>query len=316
MNTPDQNEINIGIDASQAMLDVHIRPLGEYRSFENNLAGIRSAIRFIKPFKPIRVLIEATGRLELEFFSMAYKAGLPVCICNPLRVRKFAQANGRIAKTDKLDAEDIAYFGEALKPAPTDLKPEKLRLLSDLLTVRSQCLDMSTMQKNRLKRMPKTVHKPILNILKTIRKEIDSIDQQLDKLIATIPQWRERVDQLISAKGVGKVLAYTLLSELPELGQLNRKQIAALVGVAPMNRDSGRHQGKRFIRGGRHKVRTVLFVSMMSAIQCHPKIKPMYERLIAAGKPKKVAIVACMRKQLIILNTMVRNGTYWDENMA
>jgi len=316
MNTQDHNEINIGIDASQPRLDIHVRPVGAFQSFENNPEGIRRAIQFIKPFKPTRVLIEATGRLEMAFFCAAHKAGLPICVCNPIRVRKFAQANGRMAKTDKLDAEDIAYFGEALKPRLTDLKPAKLRLLSDLLTVRSQCLDMSTMQKNRLQRMPKTVQKPIRNILEKITREIAGIDRQLDELIAEIPQWRERVDQLTSAKAVGKVLAYTLLSELPELGQLNRKQIAALVGIAPMNRDSGRYQGKRFIRGGRHKVRTVLFVSMMSAIQCHPKIKPMYERLVAAGKPKKVAIVACMRKQLTILNTMVKNGTFWDENMT
>lgn len=316
MNTKVQNEINIGIDTSQSMLDIYVRPQGDYQSFENNPEGVRSAIRFIKPFKPTRVLIEATGRLEMAFFCAAHKAGLPVCVCNPIRVRKFAQSTGRMAKTDKLDAQDIAYFGELIKPRLTELKPEKLLLLSDLLTVRSQCLDMSTMQKNRLQRMPKTVQQPIRNILKKITQEIASIDQQLDKLIAEIPQWKERVDQLISAKAVGKVLAYTLLSELPELGQLNRKQIAALVGVAPMNRDSGRHKGKRYIRGGRHKVRTVLFVSMMSAIQCHPKIKPMYERLVAAGKPKKVAIVACMRKQLTILNTMVKNGTYWDENIV
>lgn len=316
MNTQDHNEINIGIDASQPRLDIHVRPVGAFQSFENNPEGIRRAVRFIKSFKPTRVLIEATGRLEMAFFCAAHKAGLPVCVCNPIRVRKFAQSNGRMAKTDKLDAEDIAYFGEALKPRLTDLKPAKLRLLSDLLTVRCQCLDMSTMQKNRLQRMPKTVQKPIRNILEKITREIAGIDRQLDELIAEIPQWQERVDQLTSAKAVGKVVAYTLLSELPELGRLNRKQIAALVGIAPMNRDSGRYKGKRFIRGGRHKVRTVLFVSMMSAIQCHPKIKPMYERLVAAGKPKKVAMVACMRKQLTILNAMVKNGTYWDENMA
>jgi transposase len=316
MNTLNQNEINIGIDTSQPRLDIHVRPQAVFQSFENNPEGIQSAIRFIKPFKPTRVLIEATGRLEVAFFCAAHKAGLPVCVCNPIQVRKFAQATGRMAKTDKLDAQDIAHFGEALKPALTDLKPAKLRLLSDLLAVRCQCLDMSTMQKNRLQRMPKTVHQPIRNILKKITQEITSIDQQLDKLIAEIPQWQDKVNQLTSAKCVGKVLAYTLLSELPELGHLNRKQIAALVGIAPMNRDSGRHKGKRYIRGGRHKVRTVLFVTMMSAIQCHPKLKPMYERLVAAGKPKKVAIVACMRKQLTILNTMVKNGTYWDENMT
>ena len=316
MNIHDHNEINVGIDTGQAMLDVYIRPSGEFQSFENTPKGIRSAIQFIRKFRPARVLIEATGRLEMAFFCAAHKVGLPVCVCNPIQVRRFAQSMGRMAKTDKLDAQDIAYYGETAKPEPTNLKPEKLRLLSDLLAVRSQCMGMSTMQKNRLQRMPKAVHKPIRSILKAITKEINSIDHQLDKLVAEIPHYQERVDQLTSAKAVGKVLAYTLLSDLPELGQLNRKEIAALVGVAPMNRDSGKHKGKRKIRGGRHKIRTVLFVSMLSAIQCHPTIKPMYQRLVAAGKPKKVAIVACMRKQLTILNTMVKNGTYWDENMA
>ena len=315
MNTQDKSEINIGIDTGQAILDIHVRPQGHFQSFENNPEGIRAAIRFIKPFKPTRILIEATGRLEIAFFCAAHKAGLPVCVCNPIKVRKFAEMTGILAKTDKLDAQVIAYYGETMKPSLTELKPEKLRLLSDLLAVRSQCLDMSTMQKNRLIRMPKTVQKPIRNILKKITKEIAVIDRQLDQVIAEIPQFQARVDQLISAKGVGKVLAYTLLSELPELGSMNRKQIAAIVGVAPMNRDSGKHKGKRKIRGGRSKIRTVLFVSMLSAIQCHPKLKPMYQRLVAAGKPKKVAIVACMRKQLIILNTMVKNGTMWDENM-
>ena len=203
MNIHDHNEINVGIDTGQAMLDVYIRPSGEFQTFENNTGGIRSAIRFIRKFKPARVLIEATGRLEMAFFCAAHKAGLPVCVCNPIQVRKFAQSMDRLAKTDKLDAQDIAYFGETAKPEPTNLKPEKLRLLSDLLTVRSQCLDMSTMQKNRLQRMPKTVHKSIRNILSSITKEVASIDHQLDKLVAEIPHYRERVDQLVSAKGCG-----------------------------------------------------------------------------------------------------------------
>jgi len=235
--------------------------------------------------------------------------------CNPSQVRLFAKTAGRIAKTDKLDAHDIAHFGEAMQPKRSSIKPEKLRAISDLLTVRSQCLDMSTMQKNRLKRMPKAAHKPIQNILKSIKKEIDTLDKQLDKLVNSCADWRQKRDLLLSAKGVGNVLAYTLISELPELGKLNRKEIAALAGIAPMNRDSGSFEGKRYIRGGRHKVRTVLFVSMMSAIQCPPKLKPMYRHMVAAGKPKKVALVACMRKQLTTLNTMVKNNTYWDEKM-
>ena len=313
MNNP---EINVGIDTSSQQLDIYVRPIGQYFSVSNDVAGIKDAVKQLQSLKPTRVLIESTGRLELEFVCIAHKAGLPVVVCNPGQVRHFAKAAGRIAKTDKLDAHDIAHFGEVMQPKLSSIKPEKLRDVSDLLTVRSQCLEISTMQKNRLKRMPKTVHKPIQAILKTIKKEIDIIDKQLDKLVDSIAQWRQQRDLLLSAKGVGKVVAYTLMSELPELGKLNRKEIAALVGVAPMNRDSGSFEGKRYIRGGRHKVRTVLFVSMMSAIQCHPKLKPLYQRMTTAGKPKKVALVACMRKQLTILNTMVKNNTYWDEKMA
>ena len=313
MNTP---EINVGIDTSSKQLDIYVRPLDHFFSVSNTPDGIKQAIKQLQPLKPTRVLIESTGRLELEFVCAAHKAGLPIVVCNPGQVRNFAKSSVRIAKTDKLDAMDIAHFGEAMKPRLSSIKPEKLRAISDLLVVRTQCLEMSTMQKNRLKRMPKSVHKPIQAILKSIKKELAGIDKQLDKLVDSVAEWRQKRDLLLSAKGVGNVLAYTLMSELPELGTLNRKEIAALVGVAPMNRDSGSYQGKRFIRGGRHRVRTVLFVSMMSAIQCHPKLKPMYERMVAAGKPKKVAIVACMRKQLTILNTMVKNGTYWDEKMA
>ena len=313
MNNP---EINVGIDTSSQQLDIYIRTIGQYFSVSNDVAGIKDAVKQLQSLKPTRVLIESTGRLELEFVCIAHKAGLPVVVCNPGQVRHFAKAAGRIAKTDKLDAHDIAHFGEVMQPKLSSIKPEKLRAVSDLLTVRSQCLEISTMQKNRLKRMPKTVHKPIQAILKTIKKEIDIIDKQLDKLVDSIAQWRQQRDLLLSAKGVGKVVAYTLMSELPELGKLNRKEIAALVGVAPMNRDSGSFEGKRYIRGGRHKVRTVLFVSMMSAIQCHPKLKPLYQRMTTAGKPKKVALVACMRKQLTILNTMVKNNTYWDEKMT
>ena len=309
-------EINVGIDTSSTQLDIYVRGSDHFFSVSNDPLGIKQAIKTLLHFKPDRVLIESTGRLELGFVCAAHKAGLPLVVCNPSHVRSFAKSIGQLAKTDKLDAQVIAHYGEATQPRLSSIKPEKLRAISDLLTVRCQCLELSTMQKNRLKRMPKSVHAPIQAILKTTQRELEKIDRQLDKLINSLPEWRQKRDLLLSAKGVGNVLAYTLMSELPELGKLNRKEIAALVGVAPMNRDSGSYNGKRFIRGGRHKVRTVLFVSMMSAIQCHPKLKPIYERLVASGKPKKVALVACMRKQLTILNAMVKNNTYWDENMA
>ena len=316
MNTQNGTPINVGIDTSQDQLDIYVRPQGDYFSHPNTPAGARAAVKAVRAYKPDRVTIESTGRLEFEFILAAHKAKLPVAVCNLGNARDFAKSIGRTAKTDKLDAMDIAHFGEATKPRFHVLKPEKLRLISDLLAVRSQCLEMSTMQKNRLKRMPKSVHAPIKAVLKEIVKQIEGIDKKIDKLATEVPEWKAQRDLLMSAKGVGKVLAYTLMSELPELGSASNKEIAALVGVAPMNRDSGKYQGKRFIRGGRHKVRTVLFVSMLSAIQCHPKLKPMYERMVAAGKPKKLAIVACMRKQLVILNTMVRNGTHWDPEMV
>lgn len=316
MNKKTQVEINVGIDTSQSQLDIYVRPTGDYFSVENTPEGAKQAAIKIRKYQPNRVLIEATGRLELNFVCAAYNARLPVVVCNAGQVRQFARSAGRLAKTDKLDAQDIAHFGEALQPELTIIKPEKLRQISDLITVRRQCLDMSTMQKNRLLRMPKNVQAPIQRILKAIQKEIERIDQKLDKLVDAIPQWREQRDLLMSVKGVGRVVAYTLLSELPELGKLNRKEIAALVGVAPMNRDSGSYRGKRRVSGGRSKVRTVLYMSMWSSIQHDPKIKATYERLVAAGKPKKVALVACMRKQLTILNTMMKNGTHWNEKLA
>ena len=225
MNT---SEINVGIDTSSQQLDIYVRPNGQFFSVSNDKAGIKNAVKELQSLKPTRVLIESTGRLELEFVIAAHQAGLPVVVCNPSQVRQFAKAAGRVAKTDKLDAMDIAHFGEAMQPRLSSIKPEKLRAISDLLTVRSQCLEMSTMQKNRLKRMPASVHKPMLNILKALKKELAGIDKQLDRLIDSVAEWRQKRDLLLSAKGVGNVLAYTLMSELPELGTLNRKEIAAL----------------------------------------------------------------------------------------
>ncbi len=210
----------------------------------------------------------------------------------------------------------IAYYGEALQPRETKLKPENMQLISDLLARRSQLLEMRTMEKNRLSILPKTVSEPIKQHIKYINKAVDKIEVKLDTLIEATPQWQQLMEILLSVKGVGKVLAYTLISELPELGQLNRKQIAALVGVAPMNKESGAYKGKRKIRGGRHRVRTTLFMAMMSAIQYNPKIKAIYTRLVDAGKPKKVALVACMRRMITILNIMVKNGTVWDDSLA
>ena len=314
MNTT--NEINVGIDTSKATLDIYIRPLDKFFSVDNSAQGVREAIKCLKAVHPTRIVIEATGRLELPFVVAAQKSGLPVTIANPMHVRRFAGAAGQLAKSDKLDAQTIARFGEALKPEPTELKPKNVRLISDLLARRSQLLDMSTMEKNRLSILPKPLHTSLKRHIKHLQTEVKRIELKLDKLIDQTPSWQEQRDLLMSVNGVGKILAYTLLSDLPELGQLNRREIAALVGVAPMNRESGNYKGKRRIRGGRARIRTVLFMAIMSAVQSNPKLKRKYQQLKADGKPPKVAIVACMRKLLTILNVMVKTGQHWDAELA
>jgi len=314
MNTSD--EINVGVDTGKSQLDIYIRPLDVAFSVPNTTAGIRDAVEQLKPLNPTRIVIEATGRLERPFVTAAQKARLSVCVINPLQVRKFAGAIGRLAKTDPLDAGVIALFGEALKPEPRVAKPADARLISDLLARRSQLLDMATMEKNRLSILPKALHASLNRHLKQLQTEVKKIEQLLDKHIDQTPEWQAKRDLLMSVNGVGKVLAYTLLSDLPELGQLNRQEIAALVGVAPMNRESGNYKGKRRIRGGRANVRKVLFMAIMSAMQSNPKLKRQYTALKEAGKPPKVAMVACMRKLITILNVMVKTGQHWNPELA
>ena len=309
-------EINVGIDTSKTQLDIFIRPVGEYFSVKNNASGIKDALKRIKEYQPTRIIIEATGRLELPFVCAASKANLPIVIANALQVHKFAASTGKLAKTDKLDAQMIAHYGEALKPRLTEIKADNIQKISDFLVRRSQLIDMRTMEKNRDSIMPKEIQRSNQRLIKHLQKEIIVVEQNLDKLIEETPDWKRTLDILLSVKGVGKVLAYTLLSDLPELGQLNRKEVAALVGVAPMNRESGAYRGKRRIRGGRARIRKVLFMAMMSTIQSNPKFKREYHALVTKGKPKKVAIVACMRKMITILNTMVKNGEVWNEKLA
>lgn len=316
MNTNQHNEINVGIDTGKHHLDIHIRPLGEYFQVENNASGIRQALQRFKQIKPDRIVIEATGRMEMPFFIAATKAGLPVVVANPTRIRRFAAAAGRLAKTDQLDARDIAHFGEALKPEPTPLKDEKIRLISDLLVRRSQLVEMRSMEKNRLSILPKSLQASVRRHIKQLSDELTRIEKQIDQAIDKVPEWAQKRDLLLSVNGVGKVLAYTLLSDLPELGELNRKEIAALVGVAPMNKESGGYSGKRQIRAGRARIRTVLFMAIMSGIQSNPKFKAQYQRMVAAGKPPKVARVACMRKLITTLNVMVKKGECWNPELA
>jgi transposase len=311
MKSVTSQNINVGVDTGKQFLDIFIRPLDIYFTVTNDEKGVKEAITIIKKHCPQRIVIEATGRLELLFVMACAKANLPFVIANPVHVRRFAGAIGLIAKTDKLDAQLIAHYGEAIQPKLSTLKPESMRLMADLVARRNQILNMQTMEKNRLQIMPKGLHSTIKPILTAYKNQLAKIEKQLVKLIESCPDYQEKNDIVQSMPGIGKVSAAALIGYFPELGYVSNKQAAALVGVAPMNRESGRYQGKRKIKGGRPQVRTVLYMAMMSAMQCNSVFKRTYQALLAAGKPKKVAIIACVRKMVVILNSMVRDGKIW-----
>ena len=311
-----QNEINIGVDTGKTQLDIYIRPLDIFFSVSNDEKGIKKAITEIRKYKPTRIIIEATGRLEHAFIMACSKANLPFVVANPAHIKKFAGAIGRLAKTDKLDAQLIAHFGEAIKPVLSTLKPENMQLMSDLLSRRRQLMTMQTMEKNRLQIMPKEISSFIKPMLTAIKNQLEKIDNKLIKLIKDCEEYKAKNNIIQSMPGVGKVVAFNLLSDMPELGYITNKQASALIGTAPINRESGIYVGKRMIRGGRPKIRTVMYMAMMSAMQCNPVFKATYQRLLAAGKPKKVAIIACVRKMIVILNSMVRDGVMWDPKMS
>jgi len=311
-----QNEINVGVDTGKTQLDIYIRPLDIFFTVSNDDQGIKEAIIKLKKHHPDRIIIEATGRLEHAFILACGKAKLPFVVANPIHVRRFAGAIGQIAKTDKLDAQLIAHYGEAIKPSLSQLKPDVMQLMSDLLARRQQLIKLQTMEKNRLKIMPKEILSSIKPILTVIKNQLEKTEQKLLKLIESCPEYKAKKDIIKSMPGVGDVMTFSLLSNMPELGYLSNKQAAALVGVAPINRESGAYKGTRRIRGGRAQVRTVMFMGMMSAMQCNPVFKATYQRLVAAGKPKKVAIIACLRKMVVMLNAMVRDGQYWNPKSA
>jgi transposase len=306
-----EKEVFVGIDVSKEKLDVAVRPSGELMSFSNDEDGISVMVDFIKPFSPLLIVFEATGGLETASVGMLAAKGLPVVVINPRQVRDFAKATGRLAKTDAIDAHVIARFGEAVRPEVRPLKDEETKRLAALITRRRQIVEMITAEKNRLSRTTPWTFKDIKNHVAWLEKCLKKADKNLNDLLRKSPVWREKDDILQSTPGVGPVLSMTLLSNLPELGALNRKQIAALVGVAPLNRDSGSFRGKRMIWGGRASIRSVLYMSVTCAIRFNPVIKKFYQRLRDAGKLHKVAMTACMRKLLVILNTMIKNRTCW-----
>lgn len=316
MKTTSNQNINVGVDTGKFQLDIYIRPLNIYFTVSNDEKGIKEAVKTIKKYTPERVVIEATGRLEMPFIMACAEANLPFVIANPVHIKRFAGAIGQRAKTDKLDAQLIAHYSEAIKPTLSTLKPDVMRAMSDLVARRNQLLVMQTMEKNRLQILPKELEMTIKPILTAFKNQIEKIEIKIVKLIESNPDYQAKNTLLQSMKGIGKIAAASINSNLPELGYISNKEASALVGVAPMNKESGRFKGMRKIQGGRHQVRTVLYMAMMSAIQSNPVFKSTYQRLVAAGKPKKVAIIACIRKMVVTLNSMLRDGALWEAPKA
>lgn len=307
----------VGVDVSKAKLDVAFRPEGESFQISNDEAGIAECVKRLREVRPELVVVEATGGFETPFVAAAAVAALPVVVVNPKQVRHFAKAVGRLAKTDAIDAAVIAHFAQAVRPDVRPIESEASGRLGALLSRRRQVLEMITAEKNRLvTAREKQVRQRITYHLHFLKEELAGLDDDLDSEIRASPAWREKEDLLRSVPGVGPVLARTLLAELPELGQLDRKRIAALVGIAPMNSDSGTLRGQRHIQGGRARVRTALYMAALVGSRFNPRLKHFYESLRASGKSGKVALVACARKLLVILNALLRDGQRWDPEVA
>ncbi|REL24210.1 IS110 family transposase [Thalassotalea euphylliae] len=316
MKTVINQKIHVGVDTGKYQLDIYLRPLDIYFTVPNDEKGIAEAINQLKQYPVERIVIEATGRLEMPFIMACANSKLPFVIANPIHIKRFAGAIGQRAKTDKLDAQLIAHYGEVIKPALSQLKPATMQVMSDLVARRNQLLVMQTMEKNRLQSLPKSLSMTIKPILTAFKHQILKIEKKLVELIESCPEYQKKNTILQSMTGIGKIAAASIISNLPELGYVTGKQASSLVGVAPMNRESGRYKGQRRIQGGRHQVRTVLYMAMLSAIQSNPVFKDTYQRLVGAGKPKKVAIIACIRKMVVILNSMLRDEVMWEAPKA
>ena len=275
--------------------------------------GVRDLMRRLARYTVQRIVVEATGRYERLVLEACIAKQRPIVVVNPIKVRRFAGAIGQLAKTDAIDAQLIAQFAAVVKPEVLNHADEKVLYVRDLLARRRQLMVMRTMELNRAQIMPKSLGRSHRALVRVLDKELTWIDNKLKAAVDAVPQWQQLREQLLSVPGVGEVVVYTLMGDLPELGKLNQKKIAALTGLAPMNRDSGKLRGKRRIQGGRSTVRTVLYMATLSAIQCNPVIADFYRRLVATGKHKKVAITACMRKFITILNAMVRDGNRWEQ---
>jgi transposase len=304
-------KVYAGIDVSKGRLEVAVRPVGERFDVPNDDAGIDELVGGLRQRHPALVVLESTGGLERSLVAALAASGLAVAVVNPRQARDFARATGRLAKTDRIDAHVLAHFAEAVRPTPRAAPEEEAYVFGAILARRRQIVEMLTAENNRLGTAPRAVRKRIEAHVRWLEKELKRTDDDLDEAIQESPTWRENAALLRSVPGVGPVLCRTLLAELPELGTLTHKQLAALVGVAPLNRDSGTMRGKRAVWGGRSGVRAALYMAALVATRHNPQLKEFYERLLAAGKAKKVALVACMRKLLIILNAVLKHRTPW-----
>jgi len=305
-----------GIDVSKDKFDVHIRPLDQSESFSYDEAGLNKLVVLLKQVQPQVIVLEATGGYERRLVAVLLTSELPVAVINPERVRHFAKATGQIAKTDALDASVLSLFAQTLQPQPRRLPDAFAQELQDLLARRRQILDMIVAEKNRLETASKPIRGQILQHIKWLEKRLLSVDRDLNQRIQSSPTWKAKDDLLQSVPSIGPVGSSSLLVHLPELGTLNRQQIAALAGVAPINQDSGRFKDHRTTQGGRPAIRAVLYMCTLVATRHNPVIKDFYQRLVLAGKPKMVALIASMRKLLTILNSMIKNNRSWDSSYA
>jgi transposase len=305
----------VGIDVAKAELVVSIVPSTERFTVANDERGVHTLVERLRTLAPTLIVLEATGGYELLGVAALAAAALPVVVVNPRQVRDFAKATGQLAKTDRIDADILARFADVVRPAVRPIADERAHELEALLTRRRQLLEMLQAERNRTGQVfgkgKRLVKKSLKNHISYLERELRMTDTDLGEMIKASPVWRERDELLQSVPGVGPVLSCTLLADLPELGQLSRRHIAKLVGVAPLSRDSGTMRGRRFVQGGRTTVRAVLYMAALVATKRNAVIRAFYQRLVAAGKPKKLALVACMRKLLTILNVMVRTGQRW-----
>jgi transposase len=307
-------EIFVGIDVAKAKLDIFAD--GKVWRVSNDVPGIQELVVALRAISPSLIVLESTGGYESSALSELYTAGLPVARVNPGRVREFAKSMGQLAKTDTIDARILARYAELIRPPVTKLSSPEEQHLAALVNRRRQLIEMRVAEHNRLDSTPKKLRDGLRIHIRWLNDEVERIEAEIDDFIQHSPSWREKDELLQSVPGIGKITSRTLISELPELGEFDRKEIAALVGVAPFNQDSGRKKGKRHIYGGRTTVRCGLYMATLSAVRFNPVIRDYYHRLLKAGKLKKVALVACLHKLLTILNAMLRTGQPWQPSLS